>query len=43
MLAVAASLLWASSIVLVKLGLEDLPPLTFASLRYLVGAATLLG
>ena len=46
-LAVGASMLWAAGIVLVKAGLagrEDagaLPPLTFASLRYLVGAATL--
>ena len=41
-LAVAASLLWALAIVLVKLGLEDIPRLTFASLRYLVGAVTLV-
>lgn len=40
--AVAASLLWAVAIVLVKIGLEDIPRLTFASLRYLVGAITLL-
>lgn len=42
-LAVAASLLWAMAIVLVKIGLEDIPRLTFASLRYVVGAFTLLG
>ncbi len=41
-LAIAASLLWALAIVLVKLGLEDIPRLTFASLRYVVGAVTLL-
>ncbi len=41
-LAIAASLLWAMAIVLVKLGLEDIPRLTFASLRYVVGALTLL-
>jgi drug/metabolite transporter (DMT)-like permease len=41
-LAVAASLLWAAAIILIKLGLEDIPRLTFASLRYLVGAITLL-
>ncbi|MDJ0954001.1 MAG: DMT family transporter [Acidimicrobiia bacterium] len=40
-LAIAASLLWALAIVLVKLGLEDIPRLTFASLRYVVGAITL--
>ena len=41
--AVAASLLWAVAIVLVKIGLEDIPRLTFASLRYVVGAITLVG
>ncbi len=41
-LAVAASLLWAAAIILIKLGLEDIPRLTFASLRYVVGAMTLL-
>ncbi|MDX2343307.1 MAG: DMT family transporter [Acidimicrobiia bacterium] len=40
--AVAASLLWALAIILVKIGLEDIPRLTFASLRYVVGAFTLL-
>lgn len=40
-LAIAASLLWATAIVLVKLGLEDIPRLTFASMRYMVGALTL--
>ncbi len=41
-LAIAASLLWATAIILVKLGLEDIPRLTFASMRYMVGALTLL-
>ena len=40
--AVATSLLWAAAIVLVKLGLQDIPRLTFASMRYLVGALALL-
>ena len=40
-LAIAASLLWATAIVLVKQGLEDIPRLTFASMRYMVGALTL--
>ncbi len=40
-LAVVASVLWASSLVLIKIGLEDLPPLTFASLRYVLGALVL--
>jgi drug/metabolite transporter (DMT)-like permease len=40
--AVATSILWAAAIVLVKLGLEDIPRLTFASLRYLVGAVALV-
>jgi drug/metabolite transporter (DMT)-like permease len=40
-LAVSASLLWAAAIVMVKAGLEELPPLTFASLRYLIGAVAL--
>jgi len=41
-LAIAASFLWATAILLVKMGLEDIPRLTFASLRYLVCAVTLL-
>lgn len=40
--AVATSLLWAAAIILVKLGLQDIPRLTFASFRYLVGAVALL-
>jgi drug/metabolite transporter (DMT)-like permease len=41
-MAVTASVLWASSLVLIKIGLEDLPPLTFASLRYVLGALVLI-
>ena len=40
-LAVLASLLWATSFIYIKVGLDDIPPLTFASLRYLIGAAAL--
>lgn len=40
--AVATSVLWAAAIVMVKHGLEDIPRLTFASLRYLVGALALV-
>ena len=40
-LAVLASFLWATSFIYIKVGLEDIPPLTFASLRYLIGAAAL--
>ena len=40
-LAVLATLLWASSFIYIKIGLEDLPPLTFAALRYLIGAIAL--
>ncbi len=40
-LATTASVLWASSLILIKIGLEDLPPLTFASTRYVLGAAVL--
>lgn len=32
--AVVVTFLWASSFVLIKFGLEDIPPLTFGSLRY---------
>ncbi len=40
-LAILASFLWATSFIYIKIGLEDIPPLTFASLRYLIGAVTL--
>jgi len=35
-LALLVTFLWATSWVLVKLGLDDLPPITFAGLRYLL-------
>ncbi len=40
-LAILASFLWATSFIYIKIGLEDIPPLTFAALRYLIGAVTL--
>jgi drug/metabolite transporter (DMT)-like permease len=40
-LALVATLLWASSFIYIKIGLEDLPPLTFGALRYLIGAIAL--
>jgi drug/metabolite transporter (DMT)-like permease len=40
--ALFVTLLWASSYVLVKIGLEDIPALTFAGLRYTLGAAVLV-
>ncbi len=40
-LAILASFLWATSFIYIKVGLDDIPPLTFASLRYLIGAAAL--
>lgn len=39
--ALFVTLLWSSSWVLIKWGLEDLPPLTFAGLRYALAAALL--
>lgn len=40
-LALAAAFLWATSFVWIKQGLEEIPPITFASLRYLIGAVAL--
>ena len=40
--ALFVTVLWSSSWVIIKFELEDLPPLYFASLRYLVGAIALL-
>ncbi|GAB3175812.1 DMT family transporter [Myceligenerans halotolerans] len=40
--ALLVTVLWSSSWVLIKLGLDDLPPLTFAGLRYTVASAILL-
>jgi len=41
-LAIFVTFLWATSWVLVKLGLDDLPPLTFAGLRYFFAFLILL-
>ncbi len=41
-LAVGAAGLWGLALVLVKLGLRDVPPLTLAAARYVLGALTLL-
>jgi len=41
-LAIFVTFLWATSWVLVKLGLDDLPPLTFAGLRYFLAFLILL-
>jgi drug/metabolite transporter (DMT)-like permease len=35
------TLLWSSSYILVKIGLQSLPPLTFAGLRYFIGFSAL--
>ena len=42
-LALVVTTLWASSWVIIKFGLEDIPPITFAGLRYGLAAAILLG
>jgi len=42
-LALTAALLWASSFIYIEVGLDDLEPITFAALRYLIGASTLVG
>ncbi len=36
------TILWSSSWVIIKFGLEEIPPLIFAGLRYLLGAVILL-
>jgi O-acetylserine/cysteine efflux transporter len=41
-LAIIVTVLWSSSWVIIKFGLEDIPPLTYAGLRYTVGALVLL-
>jgi len=41
--ALFVTLLWSSSWVLIKWGLADIPPLTFAALRYALAALVLLG
>ncbi|MGY5873399.1 MAG: DMT family transporter, partial [Candidatus Thorarchaeota archaeon] len=40
--ALFVTVLWSSSFVIVKFGLEDIPPLTFAGLRYAIGSMILL-
>lgn len=40
--ALFVTLLWASSYVLIKIGLQDIPALTFAGLRYSLAAAVLV-
>ncbi|ROR71923.1 DMT family transporter [Bogoriella caseilytica] len=40
--ALFVTFLWSTSWVLISLGLDDLPPLTFAGLRYALGAVVLL-
>lgn len=40
--ALFVTLLWASSYVLITIGLEEIPALTFAGLRYAIAAAVLL-
>ena len=42
LLALFVTVLWSSSWVLVKLGLEDIPPLPFAGLRYALACVCLL-
>ncbi len=41
-LALFVTVLWASSWVIIKFGLEELPPLTFAGLRYVIAAGILM-
>jgi len=40
--ALLVTLLWSSSYILVKIGLQNLPPLTFAGMRYFVGFLSLV-
>jgi drug/metabolite transporter (DMT)-like permease len=42
LLALFVVFLWATSWVLIKIGLEEIPPLTFAGLRYVIGFLLLL-
>ena len=42
LLALSVTVLWSSSWVLVKIGLEDIPPLSFAGLRYALACVCLL-
>jgi len=43
MLALFVTVLWSSSWVLIKFGLQDVPPLVFSGLRYSAASAILLG
>jgi len=43
LLALVVTALWASSWVIIKFGLEEIPPITFAGLRYGLAAAILFG
>lgn len=40
--ALLVTFLWSTSFVIIKLGLNDIPPLTFAGLRYFIAFVTLL-
>lgn len=42
LVALFVTVLWASSWVIIKFGLEEMPPLTFAGLRYSIAAGILL-
>lgn len=42
LIALLVTVLWASSWVIIKFGLEELPPLTFAGLRYFLAAMILM-
>jgi drug/metabolite transporter (DMT)-like permease len=41
-IALFVTVLWASSWVIIKFGLEEIPPLTYAGLRYVIAAALLM-
>ena len=41
-LAIIVTVLWSSSWVIIKFGLEEIPPLTFAGLRYTIASLVLL-
>ncbi|MCK4279415.1 MAG: EamA family transporter, partial [Candidatus Thorarchaeota archaeon] len=43
LLALVVTALWASSWIIIKFGLEEIPPITYAGLRYGLAAAILLG
>lgn len=42
LLAFLVTFLWSTSWVLIKIGLQDIPPVTFAGIRYLLAGAVLL-